>query len=178
MGASSECSPPPPRPINVTGTGTYKGSYMGQSLYLNKDAKPIQGKLFLLLPGIGNSGGAGGFESFVQVYGFHVFSPHTNTNLTGGMVPQMYKDTIKTDPMNKEANRQVGDARMEEWDGKDRVSWFTAPTPILDETIGAIKYAMRRIRAATGASSSTPTARCARRTSTSSATRGARRRGR
>jgi hypothetical protein len=137
-GASSECSPPPPRPLNVTGTGTYSQ----HGLYLNKDKKPAQGKLWLLLPGIGNTSGAGGFESFIKLYGFHVFAPQTNTNLTGGSVPQMYKDIIKTDPLNKEANRQVGDARTDEWDGKGRVNWFTPPTPMLTQTINALKTAM------------------------------------
>jgi hypothetical protein len=47
----------------------------------------------------------------------------------------------KADPTNHEANRQVADARMELWDGKDRVNWYTPPTPILDETIAALKYA-------------------------------------
>src|SRR5450432_204966 len=142
--SSTDCNPPPPRLINVTGTGTYMGSYMGQPLYFNKDKKPTQGKLFLLLPGIGNGPGAGGFESFVKVYGFHVFAPKTNTSLTGGNVPQMYKDILKTMPMDHEANRQVADARMELWDGKDRVTWNTPPTSILDETVGAIKYAMEQ----------------------------------
>ena len=140
-GTGSECNPPPPRPINVTGTGTFSMSYMGQPMYFNHDKKPVQGKLFLLLPGIGNGPGAGGFESFVKVYGFHVFAPKTNTNLTGGNVPQSYKDTLRTNPTDHEANRQVADARMELWDGKDRVTWNTPPTPILDETIAAINFA-------------------------------------
>jgi hypothetical protein len=139
MGSSSECSPPPPRPINVTGTGTYNA----HNLYFNKDKKPAQGKLFLLLPGIGNGPGAGGFEAFIKVYGFHVFAPNTNTNLTGSMVPQMYKDILKTDPTNHEANRQVGDARTDEWDGKGRVNWFTPPTPMVTQTVNAIKTAMQ-----------------------------------
>jgi hypothetical protein len=134
--------PAPPRPINVTGTGTFSQSYNGQPLYLNKDKKPIQGKLFLLLPGIGNGPGAGGFESFVKSYGFHVFAPKTDTNLTGGKVPQMYKDIIKTMPDDREANRQVGEAHAELWDGKDRVDWYTPPMSIVDQTIGAIKFAM------------------------------------
>jgi hypothetical protein len=143
MGASSECSPAPPRPINVTDTKAYSGNFNGQPLYFNASKKP-EGKLFLLLPGIGNGPGAGGFESFVEVYGFHVFGPKTNTNLTGGSVPQMYKDTIKTDPMNKEANRQVGDARTDEWDGKGRVTWNTVSVAnsMQQETIDAIHYAM------------------------------------
>jgi len=143
MGASSECSPPPPRPINVTDTKVWQGNFNGQPLYFN-GSKKAEGKLFLLLPGIGNGPGAGGFESFVEVYGFHVFGPKTNTNLTGGSVPQMYKDTIKTDPMNKEANRQVGDARTDEWDGKGRVTWNTVSpaNSMQQETIDAIHYAM------------------------------------
>jgi hypothetical protein len=76
------------------------------------------------------------------MYGFHVFMPKTDTSLVGGSVPQKYKDMLKTDPNNKEANRQVGDARMELWDGKDRVDWYTPPTSILQETIDAIKFAM------------------------------------
>jgi hypothetical protein len=130
------------RPINVTGTGTFSQSYNGQPLFLNKDKKPIQGKLFLLLPGIGNGPGAGGFESFVKQYGFHVFAPKTDTNLTGGKVPQMYKDTLKTMPNDREANRQVGEAHAELWDGKDRVDWYTPPTSIVEQTLGAIKFGM------------------------------------
>ena len=142
MAGAGDTDPQAPRPINVMGTGTFSQSYNGQPLYLNKDKKPIQGKLFLLLPGIGNGPGAGGFESFVKSYGFHVFAPKTDTNLTGGKVPQMYKDKLKTDPDDREANRQVGEAHAELWDGKDRVDWYTPPTSIVDQTLGAIKFAM------------------------------------
>jgi hypothetical protein len=141
-GGAGSTDPLPSRPINVMGSGTFNQSYNGQPLYLNKDKKPIQGKLFLLLPGIGNGPGAGGFESFVKGYGFHVFAPKTDTNLTGGKVPQMYKDTLKTSPMDREANRQVGEAHAELWDGKDRVDWYTPPTSIVDQTLGAIKFGM------------------------------------
>ncbi|HXK20752.1 MAG TPA: hypothetical protein VNG33_23235 [Polyangiaceae bacterium] len=142
MTGAGGADPAAPRPINVTGTGTFSQSYNGQPLYLNKDKKPIQGKLFLLLPGIGNGPGAGGFESFVKAYGFHVFAPKTDTNLTGGKVPQMYKDILKTMPNDREANRQVGEAHAELWDGKDRVDWYTPPTSIVDQTLGAIKFGM------------------------------------
>ena len=80
-------------------------------------------------------------ESFIKLYGFHVFAPKTDTNLTGGSVPQSYKTTIQTMPNDPVANRQVGDARMELWDGKIRVSWYTPPTSIVDETVAALKYA-------------------------------------
>jgi hypothetical protein len=132
------------RPINVTGSGTFSKSFNGQPLYFNHDKKPVRGKLVLLLPGIGTGTGAGGFESFVKMYGFHVFGPKTDTNLTGGDVPQMYKDTAKANPTDHEANRQVGDARMELWDGKDRVSWYMPPMSIVDQTLAAIKYAMEQ----------------------------------
>ena len=141
-GGTGSTDPLPSRPINVMGSGTFSQSYNGQPLYLNKDKKPIQGKLFLLLPGIGNGPGAGGFESFVKGYGFHVFAPKTDTNLTGGKVPQMYKDTLKSSPLDREANRQVGEAHAELWDGKDRVDWYTPPTSIVEQTLGAIKFGM------------------------------------
>jgi hypothetical protein len=143
LGASSDCSPPPPRAINVTDTKVFQTSFNGQPLYLNA-TKKIEGKLFLLLPGIGNGPGAGGFESFIELYGFHVFGPKTNTSLTGSNVPAMYKTILQTDPTNHEANRQVGDARTDEWDGKGRVTWNTV-TPAMSmqqETIDAIHYAM------------------------------------
>ncbi|HTA19416.1 MAG TPA: hypothetical protein VK989_08995, partial [Polyangia bacterium] len=108
------------RPINVTGTGVYQGN----GLYLNK-SKPAQGKLVLLLGGICTGTGAGGFESFVHQYGFHVYAPATDTCLDGGKVPAMYQTTLKTMPNDPEANRQIGDSRMELWDGKDRVSWYS-----------------------------------------------------
>jgi hypothetical protein len=139
---SGGSDPAAPRPINVMGSGTFSQSYNGQPLYFNKDKKPVQGKLFLLLPGIGNGPGAGGFESFVKQFGFHVFAPKTDTNLTGGKVPQMYKDALKNAPTDREANRQVGEAHAELWDGKDRVDWYTPPTSIVEQTLGAIKFGM------------------------------------
>jgi hypothetical protein len=132
--------PPPPRAINVTPGGVYQTTFNGQPLSVNK-GKPIMGKLVLLLGGICTGTGAGGFESFVKQYGFHVFGPKTDTCVNSA--PQTYKDIIKTMPDDPEANRQVGDARMELWDGKDRVNWVTvAPgASIVEETVAAIKYA-------------------------------------
>jgi len=137
-GGSGTVDPPPPRPINVTGTGTFNQSFNGQPMYLNK-SKPIQGKLVLFLGGIGGGPGSGGIDAFVHQYGFHIFMPKTQTNLTGSNVPAMYKG------MNTpEANRQVGDARTDLWDGKGRVTWNSVPagTSMLEETIAAIKYGM------------------------------------
>jgi hypothetical protein len=132
--------PPPPRPINVTSTGVYQGNFEGQPLYLNA-SKPIMAKLILVLGGICGGTGGGGIEAFYQEYGFHTFAPKTQTCVNSA--PQMYKDIIATMPLDPEANRQVGDARMDLWDGMDRVNWVTvAPgTAIVDETVAAINYA-------------------------------------
>jgi hypothetical protein len=138
----SDTDPPPPRPINVMPGGTYKGSFNGQPLYLDK-SKPIMGKLILYLGAICGDTGAGGIDSFVNQYGFHTFAPKTQTCVNGGNVPQMYKDALVTDPNDAEANRQVGDARMELWDGVDRVDWVTVAkgASIVEETVGALNYA-------------------------------------
>jgi hypothetical protein len=112
---------------------------------LNK-SKPIMGKLVLFLGGIGGGPGSGGIDAFVHQYGFHIFMPRTQTNLTGSNVPAMYKAMLTDDDASNdaEANRQIGDARTDLWDGKGRVTWNTvAPgTSMLEETIGAIKYGM------------------------------------
>jgi hypothetical protein len=122
------------------GTGQTKFTFAGGGAFLNKD-KPAQGKLVLFLGGICTGTGAGGIESFFHNYGFHTFSPKTDTCLDGGKVPQMYKDTLKTTPMDPEANRQIGDSRMELWDGKDRVSWYNVDPAnvILTATVGMLK---------------------------------------
>jgi|HubBroStandDraft_1064217.scaffolds.fasta_scaffold03489_2 hypothetical protein len=131
----------PPRPIQTTPGPAFTGMYNGQPMSVNL-TKPIVGKLVLLLGGICTGTGAGGFESFIELYGFHVFAPKTQTCVNSA--PQMYKTIIETMPNDPEANRQVGDARMELWDGVDRVNWVTvAPgTAIVDETVGAIQYGM------------------------------------
>jgi hypothetical protein len=138
-GGAGDTDPPPPRPINVTGTGMSK---IGQ-LSLNK-SKPIMGKLILLLGGICGGTGAGGIESFINNYGFHVYAPATQTCVNGGNVPQKYKDALKTNPDDPEANRQVGDARTELWDGVDRVDWVTVAkgASIVEETVAALKQGM------------------------------------
>src|SRR5580658_5164356 len=131
----------PPRPIQTTPGPAFTGMYNGQPMSVNL-TKPIVGKLVLLLGGICTGTGAGGFESFIELYGFHVFAPKTQTCVNSA--PQMYKTIIETMPNDPEANRQVGDARMELWDGVDRVNWVTvAPgTAIVDETVAALKYGM------------------------------------
>ncbi len=129
------------RPINAIAGPAFNGMFNGQPMSVNL-TKPIVGKLVLLLGGICTGTGAGGFESFVEQYGFHVFAPKTQTCVNSA--PQMYKTIIQTMPNDVDANRQVGDARMELWDGMDRVNWVTvAPgSAIVDETVAAIKYGM------------------------------------
>ena len=110
----------------------------GQPLFVDT-RKPIIGKLVIVLGGICGGPGGGGIEAFYKEYGFHTFAPNTQTCVN--TAPQMYKDIIAKTPLDPEANRQVGDARMELWDGKDRVDWVTvAPgKSILEETIAALK---------------------------------------
>ena len=140
-GGASAADAGPVRPINVTVGPAFETTFNGQPLSVNL-SKPIMGKLVLLLGGICTGVGAGGFESFIKEYGFHVFGPSTQTCVNSA--PQMYKDIIATTPDDPDANRQVGDARMDLWDGMNRVTWVTvAPgTSILDETLAAIKYGM------------------------------------
>jgi hypothetical protein len=138
--SGGDTDPPPPRAIDIQGTDTFNESFNGQSMFLNKSKTPVRGKLVLLLGGICTGTGAGGFESFVKQYGFHVFAPKTDTCVNSA--PEQYKTAIKANPMDMEANRQVADARMELWDGKDRVDWVTvgAGQSILEQTIAAIKF--------------------------------------
>ena len=130
--------PKPPRAINVMPGPNYAANFNGQPMFVNK-SKPAMGKLVLLLGGICTGTGAGGFESFIKQYGFHVFAPKTQTCVTSA--PDKYQQTIKTLPNDVEANRQVGDARTELWDGVDRVDWVTVNKgeSIQEETIAAIQ---------------------------------------
>lgn len=141
-GGPGDMDPQAPRPINVVAGDNTNLSFNGQSLSLNK-SKPARGKLVLLLGGICTGTGAGGFESFVKQYGFHVFAPKTDTCLTGGSVPDQYKQTIEATPDDMEANRQVSDARMELWDGMDRVDWYehSPAESIVKQTQDALTYA-------------------------------------
>src|SRR6267378_3630980 len=87
----------------------------------------MQGKLVIVLGGIGGGPGPGGIYGYAISKGFHGFLVATQSAVSSA--PAMYKDAIKTDPMDPEANRQVGDARMEAWDGVDRVGWLDVKPP-------------------------------------------------
>ncbi len=81
--------------------------------------KPLQGKLAMTLGGIGTCCGQGGIGGFAIGLGFHEMAIAMLT--TNSALPDMYKDA---GPDDAEANRQMGDGRMEAWDGVDRVSWL------------------------------------------------------
>ncbi|HEX2874935.1 MAG TPA: hypothetical protein VHP33_26975 [Polyangiaceae bacterium] len=81
----------------------------------------IQGKLVMTLGGIGTCCGQGGIGGFAVGLGFHEMAIAMQTKESSA--PDEYKkvpEAMRTD----EQNRQMGDARMEAWDGKDRVSWL------------------------------------------------------
>jgi len=82
----------------------------------------VQGKLVMTLGGIGTCCGQGGIGGFAVGLGFHEMAIAMLT--TNSALPDKYKDQAKNMPTDAEANRQMGDARMEAWDGKDRVDWL------------------------------------------------------
>ncbi|HXK18327.1 MAG TPA: hypothetical protein VNG33_11020, partial [Polyangiaceae bacterium] len=139
-GQAGDTDPPAPRPINVmAGTGcNCNVNTPGGKLQVDT-RKPIQGKLVITLPGICGGPGGGGLEGTVMALGFHVFQPRTQSCVNSA--PDKYKQMIQANPLDPEANRQVGDARMELWDGVDRVDWVTVAKgdSIAEETLAAIK---------------------------------------
>ena len=88
--------------------------------YVNTQ-KPMQGKLVMTLGGIGGCCGQGGIGGFAVGLGFHHLAIAMQTQISSA--PDQYKqvaENLRTD----EDNRQMGDGRMEAWDGVDRVSWL------------------------------------------------------
>jgi hypothetical protein len=100
-------------------------------------SKKMQGKLAIVLGGIGGGPGPGGIFGYAIGAGFHGFLAATQTNVSSA--PNMYKN-MNTD----EANRQVGDARMEAFDGKDRVTWLDVKPgdSLTNRTVAALKRGM------------------------------------
>jgi hypothetical protein len=142
-GPSSETDPPAPRPINITPGGGCDCDMNVAGGKLGVDTtKTIQGKLVITLGGICGGPGGGGLEGTAKALGFHVWQPPTQTCVNSA--PQMYKDIIAKTPNDPEANRQVGDARMELWDGVDRVNWVTVNKgdSIVERTVAALKAGM------------------------------------
>jgi hypothetical protein len=98
-------------------------THAGDTQHMKVDpSKPMQGKLAVVLGGIGGGPGPGGIYGYAVSRGFHAFMVATQTNESSA--PDEYKDS--QDP---EDNRQVGDARLEAWDGTDRVSWLDVQRP-------------------------------------------------
>jgi hypothetical protein len=140
-----ETDPPAPRPINVTaGAGCNCDINSGGGKARVDTSKPIQGKLVITLPGICGGPGGGGLEGTVISLGFHVFQPQTQSCVNSA--PDKYKQMLEKDPNDAEANRQVGDARMELWDGVDRVDWVTVNKgeSIAERTLVAIQAGMKQ----------------------------------
>ena len=90
--------------------------------HVDTNRPKIQGKLVLTLGGIGTCCGQGGIGGFAVGLGFHEMGIAMLT--TNDALPDMYKSAAKANPADMEANRQMGDARMEAFDGKDRVDWL------------------------------------------------------
>lgn len=133
---------PPVRPLNINsaaaankqitftakqldpmaGTSTPDTNATAQQHGFVDTRKPkIQGKLVMTLGGIGTCCGQGGIGGFAVGLGFHEMAIAMQTKESSA--PEEYKkvpEAMRTD----EQNRQMGDARMEAWDGKDRVSWL------------------------------------------------------
>jgi hypothetical protein len=137
--------PPPPRPINITPGGGCNCNIGSGGGTLSVDTnKPIQGKLVVVLGGICGGPGGGGIEGYAKAAGFHIWMPPTQTCVNSA--PQKYKDIIAMTPLDPEANRQVGDARMELFDGVDRVDWVTVNKgeSIVERTQVALKDGMTK----------------------------------
>jgi len=101
---------------------------------------PVTGRLtWTSGGGICGGPGGGGLEGTVISLGFHVFQPQTQSCVNSA--PDKYKQMLQANPNDPEANRQVGDARMELWDGVDRVDWVTVNKgeSIAERTLAAIQ---------------------------------------
>jgi hypothetical protein len=100
-------------------TDTHAGAQEKGSV--NLGAPMIRGKLAMTLGGIGTCCGQGGIGGFAEGLGFHQLAIAYQTQISSA--PDQYKsvpEAMRTD----EDNRQMGDARMEAFDGVDRVDWL------------------------------------------------------
>ena len=106
----------------MAGTSTPDTNATAQQHGFVDTRKPkIQGKLVMTLGGIGTCCGQGGIGGFAVGLGFHEMAIAMQTKESSA--PDEYKkvpEASRTD----EQNRQMGDGRMEAWDGKDRVPWL------------------------------------------------------
>lgn len=99
----------------------------------------MQGKV-VTLGGINGCCGQGRIGGFAVGLGFHEMAIAYQTNISSA--PNQYKDALKNNPNDAEANRQMGDARMEAWDGVDRVNWLDVNEhdSFAYRTVLALKY--------------------------------------
>ena len=140
-GNSTGADTPPLRPLKVDPTGAANkeidftakqldsmagtstpDTHAGDKEYAFVDTKKkLQGKLVMTLGGIGGCCGQGGIGGFAAGLGFHHLAIAMQTAVSSA--PDQYKNVPEAMRTNEE-NRQMGDGRMEAWDGVDRVSWL------------------------------------------------------
>jgi len=84
--------------------------------------KPIKGKLVMTMGGIGGGPGQGGINGYAEGLGFHTLQIAYQTNISSAP-DDPYKNTPEAERTDED-NRQMGDGRMEAWDGTDRVAWL------------------------------------------------------
>jgi hypothetical protein len=106
----------------MAGTSTTDTNAGAQEHGFVDTRKPkVQGKLVMTLGGIGTCCGQGGIGGFAVGLGFHEMAIAMQTKISSA--PDKYKSVPEAMRTNEE-NRQMGDGRMEAWDGKDRVDWL------------------------------------------------------
>jgi hypothetical protein len=151
--------PPAPRPLQIAASKSCKCELKFSAKSLDSSAgssanethendeqamkfdasKPARGKLVIVLGGIGGGPGPGGIYGYAISKGYHAFLVATQTKISSA--PDQYKNKA-----DAESNRQVGDARLEAWDGKDRVDWLDVKRPdsVERRTELALKYAQEK----------------------------------
>jgi hypothetical protein len=140
-GSSTDADTPPVRPLKIdtalaknkafaftakqldpmAGTSPQDTHAGDQESGVVNTQKTVQGKLVMTMGGIGGCCGQGGIGGYAVGLGFHHLAIAYQTKISSA--PDEFKkvpEAMRTD----EQNRQMGDGRMEAWDGKDRVTWL------------------------------------------------------
>jgi hypothetical protein len=102
--------------------------HQGDMQIAEVDTSKVKWKLCIVLPGIGSGPGLG-IGSWMATQGYHVFQVAYDSGLSGAPNGDTNPDT-------------VGNTRMEQFDGKDRVAWTTVTrsNSIEERTIRAVKH--------------------------------------